>query len=168
MGYMGCGKSFIGNELSLVSGFDFLDLDDYIQEQEGQSISRIFERKGALYFRKKETYYLKEVVAARDNMILSLGGGTPCFSGNLEILQQSRDTKSVYLQASRSVLTQRLFKEREKRPLISHIHTLEELDDFIRKHLFERSFYYNQADYKVQTDEKTPEEIVIEIKEKLF
>ena len=65
-------------------------------------------------------------------------------------------------------LAKRLSNERSKRPLIAHLSNLEDVLDFIRKHLFERSFYYNQADKVIKTDGKTPEEIVQEIKRELF
>ncbi len=163
MGYMGSGKSLIGRSLSKVITFEYQDLDDYIVNQEKKSITEIFREKGELYFRKKETLYLNEILNTYNNSIISLGGGTPCFSGNLEIINNNKSAKSVYLQTSLDELTKRLFVEKSKRPLISHISTPEDLKDFIRKHLFERSFYYNQSDYKVSTDQKDVDTINEEI-----
>jgi len=80
LGYMGCGKSSIGNELASKTAMEFLDLDDYIESQEKKSISQIFEDHGEIYFRKKEHLYLKEVLEKYKNSIISLGGGTPCFA----------------------------------------------------------------------------------------
>ncbi len=162
MGYMGSGKSLIGKELSKKMALEYLDLDDYIEIQEKKSISEIFEEKGEIYFRRKESVYLKEVLEHHKNRVISLGGGTPCFAGNLEIIQNSSSTKSIYLQTSLEELIKRLFKERNKRPLIQHLQTQDELKDFVRKHLFERSFYYNQADYKMVTDKKDSNQIVEE------
>jgi len=65
-------------------------------------------------------------------------------------------------------LVDRLFIEKEKRPLIAHIDSKDDLKDFIRKHVFERAFYYNQAGYVISTDHKMPEKITEEIKETLF
>ncbi|WP_062061057.1 shikimate kinase [Aquimarina longa] len=168
IGYMGSGKSLLGSGLSSSLKLNYLDLDDYIENQEKKSISKIFKDQGEIYFRKKESLYLKEVLESHQNTIISLGGGTPCFAGNIEIITNKETVKSVYLQTSLEELTKRLFTERDKRPLIAHLETLDQLKDFIRKHLFERSFYYNQADYKVTTDQKNVAQIVEECKVALF
>ncbi len=168
IGYMGSGKSLIGNTLAEKVGYDYLDLDAYIEEQEKKTIKDIFQDHGEIYFRKKETVYLKEVLANFENTVLALGGGTPCFAGNLEFIQQKSNATTVYLQTSLDELTQRLYAEKEKRPLIAHLESDEALKDFIRKHLFERSFYYNQSTHKVNTDQKDPDEISKEIQEALF
>ncbi|GAA4274513.1 shikimate kinase [Aquimarina gracilis] len=168
MGYMGSGKSLIGNGLAKKMKLKYLDLDDYIEIQEKKSISDIFKEKGEIYFRKKESFYLKEVLERHKNCIISLGGGTPCFAGNLDIVKNNTNTQSIYLQTSLEELTKRLFEERNKRPLIAHLETQDELKDFIRKHLFERSFYYNQADYKVVTDKKDSDQVIEESCSLLF
>ncbi|MBQ0737480.1 shikimate kinase [Aquimarina celericrescens] len=162
MGYMGSGKSLIGRELAKKINFKYLDLDDFIEVKEKKSIANIFKEKGEIYFRKKESQYLKEVLETYNKSIISLGGGTPCFADNLEILKQESIT-SIYLQTSLDELTKRLFEERSKRPLISHLQKKEDLKDFIRKHLFERSFYYNQGDLKVSTDAKNVNQVTEEI-----
>ncbi|MEW7279103.1 shikimate kinase [Aquimarina sp. 2201CG1-2-11] len=168
IGYMGSGKSLIGNDLAKKIKFDYLDLDDFIEIQEEKSISEIFKDHGEIYFRKKESLYLNEVLKAKNSTVISLGGGTPCFGNNLEIVLKNENVKSVYLQTSLDELVNRLFKEKNKRPLISHTQATEELKDFIRKHLFERAFYYNQANYKVITDAKNADQISEEIIELLF
>ncbi len=168
MGYMGSGKSLIGKKLAIEKKLDYLDLDDYIENQEKKSIKNIFKDRGEIYFRKKESFYLSEVLSGHSDTIISLGGGTPCFAGNLEIIKEKENTRSVYLHASLEELTKRLFKERAKRPLIAHLNTEDALKDFIRKHVFERSFYYNQADYKITTDLKNADQITEEIISLLF
>ncbi|WP_024768733.1 shikimate kinase [Aquimarina macrocephali] len=168
MGYMGSGKSLVGKDLAAKMKLSYLDLDDFIEIQEKKSIRKIFDDQGEIYFRKKESLYLKEVLETYKNTIISLGGGTPCFAGNLEIVANNENAKSIYLQTSLDELTKRVFAERSKRPLISHVTTPNELKDFVRKHLFERSFYYNQADYKVITDQKSKDQISEEIKTFLF
>ncbi|MFL1896912.1 shikimate kinase [Aquimarina sp. 2-A2] len=168
IGYMGSGKSLIGKKLSQRTERPLLDLDVYIEENEKKSISSIFSEKGEIYFRKKETFYLNQLLKTSKNAIISLGGGTPCFGENMKYIQEDPTSKSFYLQTSLEVLTNRLFKAREKRPVIAHIEDRTLLHDFIRKHLFERSFYYNQADYKIHTDEKTADEISLEIESLLF
>lgn len=74
-----------------------------------------------------------------------------------------KNVNSFYLQTSINELVSRLFSELGKRPLIAHIKSKDELQDFIRKHLFERSFFYNQSKNKIITDNKTIEEISEEI-----
>lgn len=168
IGYMGSGKSLVGRDLAKKAKLEYLDLDEYIENQEKKTISKIFEDHGEIYFRQKESLYLKEVLDMHNDSIISLGGGTPCFVGNLEIIKANQNAKSIYLQTSLDELTKRLFVERNKRPLIAHIKTIDELKDFVRKHLFERSFYYNQADYKIITDQKDADQISEESISMLF
>ena len=168
LGYMGCGKSTIGNALASNLEIQYLDLDDYIQTKEKKIIREIFEEKGEIYFRKKENQYLQEVLQSTIDTVISLGGGTPCFAGNMELLKNDKKSKSIYLKTSLPELVDRLFPKKDKRPLIAHLSNRDDLDDFIRKHLFERSFYYNQAESIISTDNKTIKEIVAEIKTTLF
>lgn len=168
MGYMGSGKSSIALQLATFLKMKPLDLDLYIENKEGSSISKLFKTKGEIYFRKKEQLYLKEVLKTPEYKIISVGGGTPCYANNLELIQNSLNTTSVYLSTTVETLTNRLWNEKNNRPLISHINTKAALNDFIRKHIFERSFYYNQAQYTIQTDDKSISEVVLEIQNKLL
>jgi shikimate kinase len=61
VGYMGSGKTVIGNKLAEILNYNFIDLDDYIEEKENASIKNIFDTKGEIYFRKIESLYLKEL-----------------------------------------------------------------------------------------------------------
>jgi shikimate kinase len=162
LGYMGSGKSVIGKSLSKTMHLPFLDLDQYIQDKEKLSINAIFEQKGEIYFRKIEHHYLKELVALDKKFILSLGGGTPCYGSNMELILAS-DAISIYLQASVKTLLERLDHGKSKRPLIAQLSN-EELTEFIAKHLFERSFHYQQAHKKIKVDHKTLDEICTEIR----
>lgn len=163
IGYMGCGKSTLGRKLALKKQMTYLDLDSYIEEKESQSISDIFLEKGEVYFRKVEATYLKECMHEFSNTVLSLGGGTPCFGTNMQSIIDAENVFSIYLQTSIGELSNRLFKERIKRPLIAHTNTLDELSEFIAKHVFERLSFYAQANHTVQTDKKELVEIVAEI-----
>ncbi len=167
IGYMGSGKSTIGQELSKILKFDYLDLDVYIQNRQGSSISKLFETKGEIYFRKIESEYLKEVLLL-ENTVISLGGGTPCYGTNMDAIKFSPETKSIYLKASIPCLVDRLFDKRSKRPLIAHLTNKNELTEFIGKHLFERSNFYNQSDFTVSVDQKTVNKINEDIVMKLF
>jgi shikimate kinase len=167
IGYMGSGKSTIGQKLSEILKFDFLDLDMYIQNKEGKSIPELFVSKGEIYFRKIESHYLGAVIA-KEHMVVSLGGGTPCYGNNMTAINNLANVKSIYLKASIPDLVERLFNERAERPLISHLKNKDELTEFIGKHLFERSFFYSQADITISVDGKPVDEIIADIVTKLF
>lgn len=168
VGYMGSGKSSIGQQLATRLNYTFKDLDTAIESSEGANVTTIFSEKGEIYFRKKENTVLKELISSSENIVLATGGGTPCYGNVMELLLSEEDCVTVYLKGSVAVLTDRLFLEKEKRPLISHLETKELLNDFIRKHLFERSYYYNQASLKVDIDDASIEGIVETILLKLL
>ncbi|MEO1012241.1 MAG: shikimate kinase [Bacteroidota bacterium] len=161
LGYMGSGKSTIGYLLANTLACEFLDLDTYMERAEGISIPEVFEQRGEIYFRKKEEEYLKEVLALEKDLVFSTGGGTPVYGRNMETMLRATPNV-VYLKVSLDKLVQRLAPEKEGRPLIARIPD-QELHEFIGKHLFERSFFYQKARYVVACDGKTPEEIVSEI-----
>lgn len=163
IGYMGCGKSTVGRKLAAQQGMDFMDLDDYIESKEQQSIKTIFKEKGEVYFRKIEAEYLKECLEGFSNAVISLGGGTPCFGNNMDYILSVPNAISVYLQTSIGELSERLFNQRAKRPLIAHVNDKEELSEFIAKHVFERLNFYSKAAFIIKTDNKTLKEVVSEI-----
>jgi shikimate kinase len=90
-----------------------------------------------------------------------LGGGTPCYANNHELLKGD-NIVSVYLKASIETLCNRLAHNKSKRPLIAD-KSDEEMKEFIAKHLFDRSFYYNHAQHKVIVDDKTIDQTVTDI-----
>lgn len=165
IGYMGSGKSTVGKVLARELEMDFIDFDDYIEAKESQSIPDIFKHKGEVYFRKKETFYLDELLDKKPNAVISLGGGTPCFGTNMETITAS-SPDVFYLKLSVDTLLNRLRPEKANRPLIKDIAD-EDLSDFIRKHLFERNYYYLKSPHIVNVDEQTPEELASEIRGKL-
>lgn len=168
IGYMASGKTSIGKKLAKKLEYNFIDLDDYIEEKENKSVSTIFKSKGEIYFRKQESHYLKALLASESNTLLALGGGTPCYSGNMDVILAAKNVKCIYLKASLPTLANKLLLKRAKRPLIAHIETLEAMTEFIGKHLFERSHFYNQAEIKASIDNKTKDDVVEDIMQKLF
>ncbi len=166
VGYMASGKSTIGKNIAKVLNYKFIDLDKYIEKKENLSVSEIFSKKGELYFRNLENASLKEIVDNENNYVLSLGGGTPCFYDTMEWLKSKTNTKTIYLNVNLDVLTQRLLKD-NTRPLISHLNNEEDIKEFIAKHLFERSYFYNMADVKINASERI-EDIAEKIILKLF
>jgi shikimate kinase len=144
-----------------------VDLDEEISKREQKSIPQIFEDSGEIYFRKIESQVLQEIIKSPVNLVLSLGGGTPCYGKNLGLIKGNSDSRLVYLKVGLEELLRRLAAEKKGRPLISHLDSLEALENFVRKHLYERSFYYNQSDFIIDTDGKDVEESVAIILSKL-
>jgi len=159
-GYMGAGKTLIGKSLSKKINYKFYDLDNYIEIKEGKKVSEIFNQKNEVYFRKIENKYLDQLSSKNEKKIISTGGGTPCFKNNLNLIQNTPDSLSIYLKANVNTLVQRLKNSITKRPLILHLKNDQELRDFITKHLFERSFYYEKSDVKIKTDDIELSDIV--------
>lgn len=162
VGYMGSGKTTIGKLLAKKLKISFLDLDEVIEERLEDSISNIFNGKGEIFFRKKEHEYLNDVLTQKNNFILSTGGGTPCYSGNMDTMLELADYV-FYLKISIPGLVKRLILEKEQRPLIKNIDD-GDLPEFIGKHLFERNNFYLKANHIIECDNKDPEALVDEIK----
>ncbi|RYJ51670.1 shikimate kinase [Flavobacterium petrolei] len=161
LGYMGCGKSTIANKLSKNIGIPFVDLDKKIEEKVNLSINAIFEKHGEIYFRKVEHEVFIELLNSPEQLIIGLGGGTPCYANNHELLKAD-NVVSIYLKASIETLFSRLSANKSKRPLIANKSDAE-MKEFIAMHLFERSFYYNQTQHKVVVDDKTIDQTVLDI-----
>ncbi|MGL2988297.1 shikimate kinase [Flavobacterium sp. RSSA_27] len=153
LGYMGCGKSTIAHKLSEKTSIPFIDLDQYIEKTTHLTIKELFEKHGEVYFRKLEHQAFVSLLEQEETIILGLGGGTPCYANNHELLQRP-DVISIYLKASVATLFERLSRNKSKRPLIADLNDAE-LQEFIAKHLFDRSYYYNQAQHKIAVDDKT-------------
>ena len=157
---MGSGKTLVSKELSILNNFKIFDLDTEISKQNNRSITEIFKEKGEIFFRKTEKEVLEKILSTEKNIILSLGGGTPCYYNNIDSINEK--TISVFLKTNVKNLAQRLSSEKDKRPLIQNISN-EDLPEFIAKHLFERNPFYNQAKITINTDNLSAREIAEEI-----
>ena len=146
VGYMGCGKSTLGKKLAYNLKHDFIDLDTYIEEQEGRTIKEIFADDGEDYFRKLERVYLHRVIDT-ENVVISVGGGTPCFFDNME--QMNEYGMTVYINMHPKALIPRLQLSESFRPLIAGMEG-EVLLDYVYKTLREREGFYHKA-HKVVT-----------------
>ena len=166
LGYMGSGKSTVGQLLAQNSNTDFLDLDEYIEQNQQATIAEIFKSKGEIVFRKLESEAVKDLINQSDNLVLALGGGTPCYGDTMAFLVEHPNVITVTLNISVKNLSERLVKEKASRPLIANIKD-EDISEFIAKHLFERSFFYNQAEISIQTDSLSIAEIVATIDSKI-
>lgn len=143
VGYMGSGKTTVGRQLALNLGLQFYDLDWYIETRYRTTVAKIFAEKGEQGFREIEHNLLHEV-AEFENIVLSCGGGTPCFYDNMAYLNSLADT--VYLKCSPEVLAAHLKMGKVERPLIKG-KSEEELLAYIRSSLEQRLPYYTQAKY---------------------
>lgn len=163
LGYMTSGKTAVGKALSKKLFIPFVDLDKYISEKEQLSIQEIFKTKGEIYFRKIEHLYLKELLNSEGKFVLSLGGGTPCYAGNMDLITSHKNTTSIYLEANIPTLVERLQKGKTRRPLVSQLSD-EKIVEFVAKHLFERRNFYQQATHKVQVNDKSLSTVVTEVR----
>ena len=96
IGYMGSGKSAVARALSAKLKLNLIDLDSYIEAQEGLSISQLFAEKGAVYFRNKERFYLQQLLDSEASMLVSLGGGTPLFFQGIWTSSKTAQLPSTY------------------------------------------------------------------------
>jgi shikimate kinase len=157
IGFMGSGKTTLGKKLANKTGYTFIDLDAFIEETENKSIQDIFNENGENYFRELEQTSLKKVINLSDKVIVSLGGGTPCFYNNMDLINQSGT--SFYLKYNVGMLTSRLFKAKTERPLIKQ-KTEAELKAFITETLLEREPFYQKCNFIVEGNNIKVEDVL--------
>ena len=149
MGYMGSGKTAMGKYLNRMLGLKTIDLDKYIEHIEEMSVSEIFRRYGEGGFRELERKMLHEVAEFED-VVVSTGGGTPCFFDNMEYMNDCGDT--VFLDVEPAVLFRRLRVAKQQRPLLAN-KSDEELMYFICEALQKRHPFYSKAKHLFKADE---------------
>jgi shikimate kinase len=142
-GFMGCGKTTWSRKLAAHMGYEFIDLDQVLEEQAGMSIAEYFSSFGEDAFRQLESDVLKKT-GYPENTVVSTGGGLPCFFDNMDWMNSHG--KTVYIRLSPKTLVDRLEKGKAKRPLLRDKHG-DELLGFITQKLAEREPYYLQAKY---------------------
>lgn len=141
IGYMGAGKTTVGRMLAKDMGLMFYDLDWYITSRMRRTVAQIFEESGEEGFRRIERNMLHEV-AEFENVVISCGGGTPCFFDNMDYLNLQSET--VYLKATPEVLYAHLKMGKSVRPLLLN-KTPEEVEAFVKQQLQQREPYYSKA-----------------------
>ena len=156
IGYMGCGKTTLGEVLARQMGLRYIDLDDYIVMHNGMSIMEIFGQWGEGRFRELEAAALREVAAMAD-VIVGCGGGTPCHGDNMSLMNEMGVT--VWLTTSPERITARLLlpEQKAKRPKVAHLDDAAVLS-LVKDELLERTPYYSQAQLQFDsTDIETAE-----------
>ena len=154
-GFMGSGKSTIGNLLSKKMGMSFVDMDKYIEKQENKTVTQIFEENGEEYFREKERE-ASRLLGSKRGLIIAAGGGTLTFPENVEAFRENG--RIVLLNVSPETVAERL-KSDNTRPL------LEKPDKLLAiKELFEARMplYKSDADIVVDADQ-SPMQVCMEI-----
>ena len=142
---MGSGKTTVGKALSKDTGMMFYDLDWYIESRMHKTVSQLFAERGEEGFRKIEYNMLHEVAEFED-VIISCGGGTPCFFDNIDYLNRQGDV--IYLKATPETLYKHLLMAKVERPLLKG-KSPDELIAYITQHLKEREPFYSRARHTI-------------------
>ena len=147
IGYMGAGKTTLGQAVSKRLNIPFIDLDEFIENQQGKTVSQIFADDGEAMFRRLEKDAIEKIVGdnAASAVIVALGGGTPCQPGVMDLLNSCGIT--VYLTAPVPRLTERLVVGGDKRPLVAG-KTPGQIAEFVHENLSRREPFYSLAKYK--------------------
>ena len=159
VGFMGSGKSFVGEQLSKHLKLKFIDLDHHIERNENCSIADIFEKNGEKYFRKLEIEYFNQIIK-HDDIIISTGGGTVIHNDIMNLI--NRNGTSFFLQCKTNVIFERIKKSKNIRPLLKNLNDSQILN-FIEKKLSERTFYYEQSDYIINNNNGKALQKILEI-----
>lgn len=144
IGYMGCGKTTLGEPLARHMGLQFVDLDDYIERKYSMSAKEIFNTLGEPAFRRIESEALAKVATDARNVVVACGGGTPLVPGNMELMNRVGIT--VWLRTSVDRITSRLVlpEQRSKRPLLNNMSD-EEIKESVAKGLEARAPFYSKS-----------------------
>lgn len=158
IGFMGSGKTTLGRALAKALSLTFIDLDNYIELRHCKSINRIFAERGEEGFRKIERNLLHEVCEFED-VVISSGGGTPCFFDNIDYMNQQGTT--IYLQVPNERLLTRLKIAKSRRPLLKDKND-EEIEQFIIEQMQRREPFYAKADHAFTADRLEDKEQIAE------
>lgn len=148
IGYMGAGKTTVGKALAKELNIEFYDLDWYIEARMRKTVKQIFDEQGEEGFRRIENNMLHEV-GEFENVIVSCGGGTPCFFDNMDFMNRQGET--VYLKATPEVLYGHLKMGKTVRPLLLN-KTPEEVQVFIKEQLLKREAFYTKAKHTLDVN----------------
>lgn len=142
VGFMGSGKTTLGKPLATRLGYPFIDLDRFIEEKEDTTIPQIFATEGEAAFRLLEKKYLTEIIRDYKEVVVSTGGGSPCFHDNMRLMNENGLT--VYLRIDPKMLADRLRSAKHQRPLVAD-KSEQELYDYITRTVTAREEHYGKA-----------------------
>ena len=162
VGLAGSGKTTLGKELATVLDVDFVDLDVVIKQHAQMTIPEIFEQKGETYFRDIESQLLRETIQNNDNIVMSTGGGAPCFRQNMEFIVQNG--VSIFLNVPLKTLAKRVMDDGiANRPLYKGL-TKEALLSKIQGQFDERYPFYKKSHITLEGDTLSVHDIIAQIK----
>ncbi len=161
IGFMGSGKTTVGSQLARKLAYEFVDMDQVIEETAGMSVPEIFEELGEEVFRSWEHKILLEL-CQKERVVIATGGGAPCHGTMMSSMNANGVT--VYIKLSPTVLKDRLTRARVERPLIRG-KSEPELLQYIKTTLEAREAIYSQANYIVDGAKLDPENLAKHLKE---
>ena len=156
IGFMGCGKTTLGKKVANQLKYDFIDLDQLIEKRASLTINEIFRKHGEESFRVIENQSLIDV-SCNKNSVISVGGGTPCFFNNMELMNQTGIT--LYLQRPAKELFNRIVNAKDARPLVKD-KSEEELLVYIEDLLNKREEYYLNSKFTIPRSKLSVKDLV--------
>lgn len=158
VGLPGSGKSTLGKSVALALKIPFLDLDEEIENHEGERIAILFANKGEDYFRRVESEMLQKWCSDEANFLMATGGGTPCFNANMELINKTG--VSVFLDASVETIAKRMLKtELASRPLLAN-QNVDTILNHVTNMRNDRLPFYRRAKLILSDEEVTEEKII--------
>lgn len=158
IGFMGTGKTTVGNELARLKDMDFLDMDLELEKKENKTINQIFKEHGEAYFREKESDLLKEI-SCLENTIISTGGGIIENERSAKVLKNMKTV--IWLDGNVNTIVNNLENEIDKRPKLKDINDLKNYIQELLNHRYEK--YRKCSDIKINIDDKNIAQVVREI-----
>lgn len=155
VGYMYSGKTVVGKRLSKMLSVEWIDTDRRVEELCNKTIEQIFEQDGEEFFREKEREVLLSLKDCQD-VVVSTGGGLPCYKDNMEIM--AKIGKTIYLELTPLQIYSRMSQSKKKRPLLEQIAPGERLN-YIDRSLAERESFYKKADVTISALNLGPYEL---------
>ena len=156
IGFMGTGKSTVASRLAARLNRKFVDMDREIERVVGMTVSDIFKRYGEIRFRSEEKL-IAQKLARESGLVIATGGGVVLEQVNIDTLSQNGII--IYLEATPQEILERVNRKKGTRPLIKKNAQLQDIEEMLKA----REGFYAQADYRVNTSDKSPEQITNEI-----
>ena len=162
IGFMGAGKTTIGQQFALENNLKFIDTDKEIEKRNNRKILEIFQKEGQDYFREIERDLLRSL---SKNQVVACGGGLPIYNNNMSFIKKSG--LSIYLKASVEELFNRLLNNTNNRPLIKY-RSKNNLKKFIQQEIKKREKFYSIANYTIDTSKLSKEDVLRQINTFIF